>query len=230
MAVAFIALLAALGGTAVALPGKNGVKKDDIASGAVNSADIKNNSVLGKDVKTSTIRGSDVGANSLTGSDVNEATLGTVPSAATAGSADSASTANSAGTAGSVSGVQLRPIRFRATAATGSTEILNFEGLVLNASCSAGAALTLTASSTFDNAQLLSYTVDPDVPNPLNENAAKDTSFDIGDTANLVPDNEDSEAGTLRYAKEGGGGVQVAWQAHDNGTSLCAVHGTATGV
>lgn len=94
MAVAFVALLAALGGTAVALPGKNSVKKDDIAAGAVNSSDIKNSSVLGKDVRN----------NTLTGLDVNEARLGKVPSAAradTAGSAGSANTANSAGRASS---------------------------------------------------------------------------------------------------------------------------------
>lgn len=45
MAVAFVALLATLGGIAVALPGKNKVKKDDIDRGAVGKAELAKNAV-----------------------------------------------------------------------------------------------------------------------------------------------------------------------------------------
>jgi hypothetical protein len=62
--IAFLALVAALGGTAVALPGKSRVKADDIAKNAVTGKKVKNNS--------------------LTGADVREARLGKVPSAGTA--------------------------------------------------------------------------------------------------------------------------------------------------
>jgi hypothetical protein len=65
--VAIVALVAALAGSAIALPGKNTVKSNDIAKNAVGSSDIKNNKVKG--------------------ADVNEASLGKVPSAATADSA-----------------------------------------------------------------------------------------------------------------------------------------------
>ena len=65
--VAIIALIAALAGGAVALPGKNKVDKND----------IKRNAVKGKQVKD----------NALTGADVDESTLGQVPSAARAGTA-----------------------------------------------------------------------------------------------------------------------------------------------
>lgn len=53
MAVAFVALLAALSGTAVALPGKNGVDSGDIRKNAVNSKKVKNNSLLLADFKAS---------------------------------------------------------------------------------------------------------------------------------------------------------------------------------
>ena len=119
MAVAFIALLAALGGTAVALPGKNGVKKDDIAKGAVNTTDIANNTIRGGDVRTSTLRGSDVGANTLTGSDINEASLGTVQSANTA---NSAGTAGRAGSAGAVDGLKPLGLKRVASSATSAVE------------------------------------------------------------------------------------------------------------
>jgi hypothetical protein len=102
MAVAFIALLAALSGTAVALPGTNSVDSGDIKNNAVKTKDIKNNDVRTGDVRNSTLRGADVRNNSLTGADINESTLGQVPSANTANSANSAGTATRADSAGTV--------------------------------------------------------------------------------------------------------------------------------
>jgi hypothetical protein len=99
MAVAFVALLAALSGTAVALPGKNtvdsgdlkknAVKNADIAKNAVNSKKVKNSSIIGGDVKNESLTGADVTNDSLTGNDINESTLGKVPSTATADLANS---------------------------------------------------------------------------------------------------------------------------------------------
>jgi hypothetical protein len=103
MAVAFVALLAALTGTAVALPGSNNVTSGDIRSGAVTSSDIRNNS----------IRGGDVRQNTLTGGDVSEGSLGTVPRASSAGfagfagSAGTASRANSSGSADALGQVRV---------------------------------------------------------------------------------------------------------------------------
>ncbi|HEU0025278.1 MAG TPA: hypothetical protein VFQ12_11630 [Thermoleophilaceae bacterium] len=74
MALAFIALLAALSGTAIALPGKNSVQGND----------LKKNSVTGKKIKKNAVTGTKVKNNSLTGADVREPTLAEVPSAANA--------------------------------------------------------------------------------------------------------------------------------------------------
>lgn len=95
MAVAFVALLAALSGTAVALPGVNVVDSGDIRNNSVRSNDLRNNNVLSRDIRNGGVAGRDVRDNTLTGTDVNEGTLGQVPSAATAGSANTAATANS---------------------------------------------------------------------------------------------------------------------------------------
>lgn len=97
MAVAFVALLAALTGTAVALPGSNTVTSGDIKAGAVTTSDVKN----------STVRGRDVRNNTLTGSDVNEGSLGTVPKAT---SADSASFATGSGFASNAANVARQSI------------------------------------------------------------------------------------------------------------------------
>ena len=51
MAVAFVALVAALAGTAVALPGKGSVTKDDLKKGAVTKKAIKKGAVTKKAIK-----------------------------------------------------------------------------------------------------------------------------------------------------------------------------------
>jgi hypothetical protein len=59
MAVAFIALLAALSGTAVALPGKNTVDSGDIKKGAVKRSDLGKNAVTSLKVKNSSLLAED---------------------------------------------------------------------------------------------------------------------------------------------------------------------------
>ena len=103
MGVAFVALLAALSGTAVALPGTNSVDSGDIKNGQVKNKDIRRNAVTGAKVKNGGLAGADVRNDSLTGLDINESTLSTVPSASTATTAASATTAGSASTAGNAS-------------------------------------------------------------------------------------------------------------------------------
>ena len=112
MAVAFVALLAALSGTAVALPGTNSVDSGDLKNNAVKTKDIKNNDVRSKDVRNSSLTGGDVKNDALTGSDVNEGTLGQVPSANTANSANSAANATRAGSAGAVDQIDPSEVSF----------------------------------------------------------------------------------------------------------------------
>jgi hypothetical protein len=54
MAVAFVALLVALGGTASALDGKNSIDNNDVKKNAIDSANIVKNGVTGTDAKEST--------------------------------------------------------------------------------------------------------------------------------------------------------------------------------
>jgi len=96
MAVAFIALLAAVSGTAVALPGKNTVDSGDIRKGAVKRGDVARNAVNGGKIANGSVTGADTRDDSLTGTDVQESSLGTVPSANTANTANSAPQAGNA--------------------------------------------------------------------------------------------------------------------------------------
>jgi hypothetical protein len=76
LVIAFIALLATLGGSAaVALPGKNNVTADDIRKNAVGASEIKSNAVRAAEIRANAVGSSEVRNNSLTGDDIDEATL-----------------------------------------------------------------------------------------------------------------------------------------------------------
>ena len=117
MAVAFVALLAALSGTAVALPGSNTVDSGDLRRGAVKNADIaraavtgskiRNDAITGSKIQNGTITGAKLANDTVTGALINESTLGTVPRAEranTAGTAEHANTASTAENANTVGG------------------------------------------------------------------------------------------------------------------------------
>jgi hypothetical protein len=130
MAVAFIALLAALSGTAVALPGTNSVDSGDIKNRQVKGKDLANNAVAAKKVKNGSLTGADIKDDSLTGSDVNESTLGQVPSAANADNATNATNASNANTVGGKTASELdQPRAFARIEVAGDVDEPNTSGL-----------------------------------------------------------------------------------------------------
>jgi hypothetical protein len=127
-----------------------------------------------------------------------------------------------------VDDVDMDTFRFHVTAATGLTQILNFQGLVLRASCTAPGILDLTAESTVANSEIHSYSVDPTLANPPNENTLVQTDADPGEQFDMVPDDEDFEVGQLRYTKGDGSGVAVQWDANNADANICGVSGVAS--
>jgi hypothetical protein len=63
---AYAALFIVLGGTAVALPGKNSVTSDDIAKGAVKSKDLAKKAVKGKHIAKGAVKKGKLAANAVT--------------------------------------------------------------------------------------------------------------------------------------------------------------------
>jgi hypothetical protein len=94
--IAIVALVFAVSGVAVALPGKNSVATKDIKKNAVTTAKIKNGAVKEAKLADGAVGTAKIGNDAVTGAKVNEATLGKVPSAT---SADTATKATSAETA-----------------------------------------------------------------------------------------------------------------------------------
>ena len=217
MAIAFVALLAALSGTAIALPGTNTVNSGDIVNNTVRGKDIRNGTVGGKDIKNGSVKSADVGDNSLTGTDINESTLGQVPNANHANSADSATTAGSAGTAGSLS--SQTKISYKATAGGGATPIFSGAGLTLTASCAATGALTLAANTSVDHAAIQSYG---------NSSDTNDDDFLTSETLTLSSSDEERD---VVYHTSGGAVVVIQYAAAETTpyaeTDTCTVRGLA---
>jgi hypothetical protein len=190
LAVAFVALIAALSGTAIALPGKNTVDSGDIKKGAVKGKDIGKNAVSGSKVKGNSLTGSDIKGlsgsdvtdDSLGGGDVNEASLAKVPSAA---SADSAA---SAGNANAVDGQSIAKIFYKAEPVTGPTTVFSGGGLTIEASCAAGQEIAIVARSSKNDSSIYSY-VTGDTGAAPEDPVQDDTEgggFEAGDTFDLL--------------------------------------------
>jgi hypothetical protein len=92
MGVAFLALVLAVSGTAVALPGRNLITSDDIKKGAVKNVDIGRSAVSSTKIRNGAVGTAKLGNNAVTGAKVNESSLGPVPLATTANTAGSLST------------------------------------------------------------------------------------------------------------------------------------------
>jgi hypothetical protein len=75
MIVACVALIAALTGTAVALPGKRDVDRNDLRRNVVKSWNVKPEVLKAADVKDESLSGAELQSDSVGGSDIDESTL-----------------------------------------------------------------------------------------------------------------------------------------------------------
>jgi hypothetical protein len=73
--VAVVALVAAVTGTAVALPGKRDVDRNDLRKNVVKSFNVKPEALKAADVRDESLSGAELQGDSVTGSDVDESTL-----------------------------------------------------------------------------------------------------------------------------------------------------------
>jgi hypothetical protein len=217
MVVAFIALGVALAGTANALPGKNRVRKDDIARAAVRTQHIYKNAVRTKHIRARNVTRSKiarrainselVGQDALTGENIVESSLSTVPNAS------------------KVNSRSVAKIAFVAAAGTGGTQVLNLNGLTINAACSGG--LSVSATTAVSGALIHSGgTYDP-----ASSFYGEDDPFNVGDPPFDVlqdtPTNTDLR-GTLVYVRPDGEVVTADFLAEQTATG-CVFAGSAIG-
>jgi hypothetical protein len=121
-------------------------------------------------------------------------------------------------------------IDFRAATGTATTDIMNFAGLILRASCNAGPDLIVLADTAVAHSTLhVSWNKDPG-------NTAfyrQDNDLNPGDNFNLLSVNDDSSEGTISYSSPAGTQASVTFQAEEGNafgnTVSCLFAGTAMG-
>jgi hypothetical protein len=216
MIVALIALSVALGGTtyAISVP-KRSVGPAQIRGKAVRTRHIKSRNISRTKIARNAINSSLVARNSIHGSDILESSLGTVPSATKAASADDAAT---------VGGRSVERFSFIAPDGTLATKVLELNGLTLNASCGAGPALSVTASTTVGGA-LIHAGGTTSGPTAWYE---ADNDFAITDSFDLLPAAGTDVSGTFTYARQDGEAVTATFLAQETSTG-CVFAGMATG-
>ena len=229
MVVAFIALSVALAGTATALPGRNAVKKGDIARSAVTSRNIARSAVRSNHIKSGRSRGrrlpsepidsSLVGSDALTGSNIQESSLGTVPNA------------TNADNAAKINGLGVQKFFFRGPAVTASAPVLSVNGLTLNAGCNSGTDLTVSATTTVGGAIIHSGGTWNTAGGVEQDFYIEDNDFNVGNTFDPLDNattGSTSLEGNLVYVRQDGGVVNASFLAQETG-GHCTFAGTVTG-
>jgi hypothetical protein len=222
MAVAFTALLLALVGTAVALPGSNNVFKDDIATNAVGKSEIRTGAVGKLEARRDSVgkvelREEGERDGGLTGAYIRESTLGTVPNANT------------------VDGHHAARVNFRAPRGTATRVVLSFGGLIVNASCGAGGDINATATTLVNNS-IIHVAATDRTQNTDTARYADNADFDLGESVSLVPgpgNADDRVQGALTYATPNGVTVSLSYMSEEQTNGLgsandCFLIGTAT--
>jgi hypothetical protein len=219
MVVAFVALGVALAGTANALPGKNRVRKDDIARAAIRTQHIYKNAVRTKHIRARNVTRSKisrrainselVGQDALTGENIVESSLSTVPNAS------------------KVNNRSVERISFVAPAGTAGRQVLNLNGLTINAACGAGAALSVSAATTVSGSWIHAGGTDDTVAAYY----IGDDAFNVGDPFDVLEDGTTGSTGlrgTLTYVRPDGEVVTADFLAQETATG-CVFAGSAVG-
>jgi hypothetical protein len=127
MAVAFVALMVALGGSSYAAT--------KLAANSVGSRELKRNAVTSRDIKNSAVTSAKIANGSITGDDLKMAALGQVPLAARAASTGNA---DHAGSSGALDKVTYRNVTGSVGPGTATTTTVSSP---VSVGCDAGQAL-----------------------------------------------------------------------------------------
>jgi hypothetical protein len=219
MVVAFVALGVALAGTANALPGKNRVRKDDIARAAVRTQHIYKNAVRTKHIRARNVTRSKiarrainsdlVGQDAITGENVVESSLSTVPNSSKANNRT------------------VEKIAFVVNAGTGPTGILSLNGLTISAACSTGPVLSVSAQTSVNGALIHAGGTHGGAGNYY----LGDNAFNAGETFDILQNATTAGTdlrGTLTYVRPDGEVVTADYLAQETATG-CVFAGSAIG-
>jgi hypothetical protein len=195
---AFVALLVALGGSAVAgVPAK--------VARAISGTTIKKHSISGVRLEN----------NTLTGKQIAESKLSIVPKSKRTIFAHNAGSAGTAINSGAVGGLAVHKIDFAAAEGTNPSTILAAQGLTLSASCSGAGNPVLSASSGANDSDIrISVVQSTTTKSGANTTrVTADSNFDAGNTINATVGAPRGN-GTLAFASAAGKIVHVSYSFH----------------
>jgi hypothetical protein len=219
MIVAFVALSVALGGTGYAVTAsklpKRSVGPSQIRKNAIRTRHIKSRNVSRTRIARNAIDSSLVAGNSLRGSDILESSLDGV---------SSAKKADTAADAAKVGGRSVQKLSFVAAPGTAATKVLELSGLTLTATCAAGPALSVTATTSVENSLIHSGGTSP----AMTPWYLADNDFDVDGGFVFLPAAGTDLNGTFTYARPDGEVVTGTFLAQETATG-CVFAGTATG-
>jgi hypothetical protein len=218
MIVALIALFVAMGGTTFAvtkLP-KRWVGTEQNKTWAIVKRQIRARNVPRTKIARNAIDSGLVQRDALRGSDILETSLATVPSATKATTADE------------INGLKLERFSLRVASGTPTANVLTIGGLSVNAGCSTGPALTVSATTTVDNATIHSAgEVDAGMTDtPF---AVENDDFDAVDTFSPLPASHTNVTGSFVYARQDGIVVTADFLAEETPGGGCVFAGIARG-
>ena len=211
--IALVALFFSLGGVSYGVA-TGSIDSREIKNNTVRTQDVRTNALKGKDIANGTVRSAEVGTNALTSVDIAESKLGTVPSAASA------------------DGHNFARLNVRLPAGSSTRTVLAFGGLILNATCSAGGDLALTATTASNNSIIHVAAIESGGGG--SPHFAQDNDLDVGQSVNALPGGSDDNAqNTLTFTTPEGRIVNVSYLAEELTNGLgsandCFAVGTAS--
>ncbi len=121
----------------------------------------------------------------------------------------------------------IQSANYRSATSGVETTFVNLGGLQLVGTCAAGdlavIARTTVTNSTIGGAAFNTVTADT-IANEFN-----DSSFDVGDNVNVLPNDDDAVNGQVEFQSTTGQSVSVNYRAEDDGPSAeCEFTGTAS--
>ncbi|MDX6609262.1 MAG: hypothetical protein QOF85_1187 [Solirubrobacterales bacterium] len=213
-----IAVFLVLGGGAAYAAKKIG--SNEIKGNSITTGKLKKEAVTSSKLKKNSVTTPKIANGAVTGAKLNLGTVGTVPNAAHATNADNANNANTVG--------GLRIVKFSLNGASpiGNTQILDFNGLQIQASC-AGGSVTATAHTAVNGGEISAWA--NDASSETSEGEFDDT-FNIGDTLTLPAPTNSDVLGDGAYTGGDLRTVRFFYNEEDSvGTNDCLFNGYAIG-
>jgi hypothetical protein len=214
-----IAVFLILGG-ATAFAAKK-IGSNEIKGNSITTGKLKKEAVTASKLKKNSVTTPKIANGAVTGAKINTSSLGTVPNATHAATADNANNANTVG------GLRIVKFSLNGVENVAKTQILDLNGLQLQASCTAG-EVTVTATTSVNGGEISAIAADASSDDE--ENGEYSDEFNIGDVVTLPTSSPSDVLGDGAYTGGDLRTVRFFYNQEDEvGATNCLMNGYAIG-